>query len=238
MADTDTEDQGLASCACRPGTLLLEAYDHLKLDVITHRLKPGQKVSEARLTEHCQRSRASVRAAMVRLTQEGLMVQTSPKTTIIAPLTLRGISEVAHLRLLLEPDAARAAALTMDAAQLEALNAACDPALSPGLEDEDYLLANRAFHMAIAEAAGRPLQAQWIGRLQDHAMRHLWLNIQSKDEQGWAQGHRDIIAAIAARDPEAAARCAENHLRAGQTATLARLAESEGLAEEGLHRPA
>lgn len=217
--------------SCRPGTLLLEAYDHLKLDIITHRLQPGQKVSELRLTEHCQRSRASVRSAMVRLSQEGLMVQVSPKTTIVAPLTLHSIKEVTHLRLMLEPDAARAAVDNIDIDALDRLNDACT---APGGTDEDYLMANRAFHMAIAEAAGRPLQAHWIGRLQDHAMRHLWMNLQGAVERNWSDGHREIIAALRARDAEAAATCARQHLETGHAVTMQRLSGTTALGTANL----
>lgn len=211
------------------GTLVGEAYDRLKTDIITHRLQPGRKVSEAKLVAHSGLGRAPVRAAMARLAQEGLIITPSPKTNIVAPLTFADIKEVFHLRNLLEPDAARMATGRINIARLRKLNAACKTQYALGDADNEFafLKANRDFHVYIAVAAGNPLQAQWIERLQDAVMRVLWLALRQSDTNfQWASGHNDIVEAMERGDGNAAERLARKHLLGGQDKIMRILLDS------------
>lgn len=211
-----------------PGVLLEEAYNLIKRDIITHRLRPGQKVSEARLVQHTGFGRAPVRVAMTRLIQEGLIRAPSAKTTIISPLTMAEIREMFHLRNMIEPDAARLAIGRIDVAQLRHLNSFCDMEYRSGVIDEEYafLKANRDFHMAIAVASGHPTQARWIARLQDIAMRVLWIRVRFGPPAKWARGHDEIIEAIERRDPAAVERYARKHLVANERVILSMLLET------------
>lgn len=212
----------------RSGALLEEAYIQMKRDIITHRLRPGQKVSEARLVRHTGLGRAPVRAAMTRLIQEGLIQALSAKTTIISPLTMAEIREMFHLRNMIEPDAARLAIGRVDVAELRRLNGFCDMEYRAGVVDEEYafLKANRDFHMCIAEASGHPTQARWIARLQDTAMRVLWIRIRFGSPAKWARGHDEIIDAIERRDAAAVERHARKHLVANERVILSMLLET------------
>jgi DNA-binding GntR family transcriptional regulator len=193
------------------------AYVELKKAVITHRLTPGQRVSEATLAADFRLSKAPVRAAMSRLAEEGLLIAAGPKTTTVAPLTWGEVQQLFHLRLLLEPDAARQAASRVNLAELERLNVECRKPFKQGNPREEYrfLMANRAFHMAIARAAGNARQARWIEQIHDAVARVLWLALKLDNRPHvWSHGHEEIIEAL--DDGDRAAELARLHLVDGQ----------------------
>ena len=139
------------------------AYELIRLDILTFRLKPGEKTSERALEARYGLGVASIRAALPRLVQEGLVEKTTERGTFIAPLTLRGVRDTYQMRYLLEPAAAELAAERgMDPARLDQLRQVCESQWAP--DDDDavihILLANRDFNLAIAEATGNGLLAK------------------------------------------------------------------------------
>jgi DNA-binding GntR family transcriptional regulator len=69
------------------------AYELIRLDILTFRLKPGEKTSERSLEARYGLGMASIRAALPRLVQEGLVEKTTERGTFVAPLTLRGVRD-------------------------------------------------------------------------------------------------------------------------------------------------
>jgi DNA-binding GntR family transcriptional regulator len=67
---------------------------------------------------------------------------------------------------------------------------------------------NREFHMTIAEMAGNPFIAGWISGILDQGQRLLGLYGMHMPDRGitseFLKPHREIIAAIARKDPDAA----------------------------------
>jgi len=180
------------------------AYELMRLDILTFRLKPGEKTSERFLAARYGLGMASIRAALPRLVQEGLVEKTAERGTFIAPLTLRGVRDTYQMRYLLEPAAAELAAVRgMDSARLDHLRQACESQRAP---DEDnaiihILLANRDFNLAIAEATGNALLARTIRHLQNLSLRILFLGTTQHDAANlWGAGPGNIRDAIIARN--------------------------------------
>jgi DNA-binding GntR family transcriptional regulator len=180
------------------------AYELIRLDVLTFRLKPGEKTSERALEARYGLGVASVRAALPRLVQEGLVEKTSERGTFIAPLTLRGVRDTYQMRYLLEPAAAELAAERgMDPARLDQLRQVCESQWAPGDDDAviHILLANRDFNLAIAEATGNSLLARTIRHLQNLSLRILFLATSRHDAANfWGAGPGKIRDAIVARN--------------------------------------
>lgn len=209
-----------------------QAYAQLKRDIITQRFAPGEKISEGRLVELTGMTRAPIRSAISQLHFEGLIIQLSSKTQIVTPLTIEGCQQIFHLRNLLEPDAARQAAGQIDIDALLVLNQSCARDYTPGNRDEEYALlqANRDFHLAIARGARNDIQVQFIERLQDAAMRALWLLLRLENKaQEWSTGHEEIIEALASADAKKAEKAARIHLEHGQKAIYDVLLQSVGV---------
>jgi DNA-binding GntR family transcriptional regulator len=160
------------------------AYELIRLDILTFRLKPGEKTSERSLAERYGLGMAPIRAALPRLLQEGFVEKTAERGTFIAPFTLRAVRETYQMRYLLEPAAAELAALRgMDSARLDCLRKVCESEWQP--DDDDavihILLANRDFNLAIAEASGNALLAGTIRHLQNLSLRILFLGVTRRE---------------------------------------------------------
>jgi DNA-binding GntR family transcriptional regulator len=178
------------------------AYELIRLDVLTFRLKPGEKTSERALEARYGLGVASIRAALPRLVQEGLVEKTTERGTFIAPLTLRGVRDTYQMRYLLEPTAAElAAGRGMDMTRLDQLRQACESAPADDDGIIHILLANRDFNLAIAEASANGLLAKTIRHLQNLSLRILFLATTRHDAASfWRTGPEKIRDAIAARN--------------------------------------
>jgi DNA-binding GntR family transcriptional regulator len=200
-----------------------QAYELIRLDILTFRLKPGEKTSERLLAQRYGLGMASIRAALPRLVQEGFVEKSTERGTVIAPLTLRGVRETYQMRYLLEPGAAEIAAERgMDVAPLDGLRRACEAQW----RDEDeavshILLANRDFNLAIAEATGNALLARTIGHLQNLSLRILFLGTLPCDApKFWSTGPAHIRDAIAARNGRLARELYAADLAAGERVAM------------------
>jgi DNA-binding GntR family transcriptional regulator len=180
------------------------AYELIRLDILTFRLRPGEKTSERSLAERYDLGKAPIRAALPRLVHEGFVHKTPEGGTFIAPLTLRDVRETYQMRYLLEPVAAELAATRgMDPARLDRLGQLCDTQWV--MEDDDVviriLLANRDFNLAIAEASGNVLLEKTIRHLQNLYLRISFLGTNRRDiPTFWGIGPAKIRDAIVARD--------------------------------------
>jgi DNA-binding GntR family transcriptional regulator len=173
-----------------------EAYARLRHAIIRLELAPGAGVSEAHLVSEFGLSKAAVRAALARLRAEGLVVAEPRRAHVVAPLTLRDVLEIYDLRLLLEPAGAEAAAGRMDAGEIRRLKALAQ------VEDLDaFLTANRAIHLAIAEAGGNRRAVRVLERLLDDSERAQLVALRAGAASGGVrarQEHQAVLAAIEA----------------------------------------
>jgi len=180
------------------------AYELIRLDILTFRLKPGEKTSERLLATRYRLGMAPIRAALPRLVQEGFIEKTAERGTFVAPLTLRGVRDTYQMRYMLEPHAAElAAARGVDASRLDRLRKVCESEWAPDEDDAiiHILLANRDFNLAIAEASGNALLAATIRHLQNLSLRILFLGTTQHDAVNfWGAGPGKIRDAIVARN--------------------------------------
>lgn len=188
-----------------------QAYELLRDEIILCRLLPGELISEATLEERLGISRAALRSALARLTQEGLVRTNGGKSRSVAPLSIGDIQDVFLLRRQLEPLAARLAAGRVSGSLLRVLDEACREGYTPGdLRGElRFLNANRRFHLAIADASGSFRLSRALEHLHNEATRILYLGFQLRDRsKEWSHGHENLLEALLRPDPDEAARIA------------------------------
>jgi DNA-binding GntR family transcriptional regulator len=206
------------------------AYTKLKQDITLCRLAPGSEMTEAELAERYALGRAPIRHALARLRQEGLVRSMSRRGFVVAPITVRSVQENFSVRLMLEPQAAALAADRIEPKQLLLGDV-------PYPEEDDpernlaFIRANREFHVAIAAATGNQKLTAIITGLLDEADRILHmvqfepnLTPRERREQSASLGnHQDLIAALRARNPEAAAYACRVHLESSRDFVISRL---------------
>ncbi len=108
----------------RTRTLTDHIYESLRDDILELRLRPGEKLSEVKLAERYGVSRAPIRNVIARLEQAKLVVVRPQIGTLISPISFEKLLDILEVRLLLEPQAAAAAAERIDAGDLELLDEA------------------------------------------------------------------------------------------------------------------
>jgi DNA-binding GntR family transcriptional regulator len=200
--------------------LMEKAYQLIRLDILTFRLKPGEKTSERLLANRYGLGMSPIRAALPRLVQEGLVEKTAERGTFIAQLTLREVRDTYQMRYMLEPAAAELAAVRgMDPALLDQLRKACESQWTADENDAviHILLANRDFNLAIAEATGNALLARTIRHLQNLSLRILFLGIPPHEAANfWGTGPVKVRDAIVARNGPVARELYAADLAAGE----------------------
>ncbi|ACL59142.1 GntR family transcriptional regulator [Methylobacterium nodulans] len=182
-------------------------YEALKLAIITCELPPGAELSEGYLSARYGVGKAPVRHALSRLGQDGWVTSIPRSGHLVAPMTLDDVADIFAMREIVEPESAARAAGKISEVRLKRLNRACaNPyRISDVAAKRRFLLANRDFHVAIAEACGSPRLARSVAKLHDESLRVLYLSASEKELSGdWSRGHGPMIEAIATGDREAA----------------------------------
>ncbi len=216
------------------------AYERVRRAIVRVELPPGTPISEAQLVARFGLSKAAVRAALARLRADGLVLAEPRRGHLIAPLTMRDVREIYDLRLLLEPPAAAAAAGRMSAAELTRLRILCEPV--PDLDDdasaERFLVANRAIHVAIAQAGGNRRAAAIVEQLLDDSERARLIALRAGAAEHGIRAHAehlDLLRALESGDGTAAARLMTTAIHAFRDELIAAL-QTAGL-DVPLHQP-
>jgi DNA-binding GntR family transcriptional regulator len=150
-----------------------QAYELLRREIISCRILPGTRFTEAELMDRLELGKATCRIALQRLIQGGFVSSMPRQGYRVTPVTVKDVEEVFALRVVLEPIAARNAAGRVNRAHLERLEQTCRVKIPTdvGNQIDFFLEANRSFHMAIAEAAGNTRLSRTLSGLLDEMTR-------------------------------------------------------------------
>lgn len=220
--------------AARQGDSLAEtAYRLIKRDIVRCDLAPGRQVAEPELTARYTTGRAAVRSALNRLYQEGFVAVLPRQGYVIAPITLRDVRELAHVRQLLEPPAARIAAGRVDVSLLRRLDADYRGLAQTHQPDdvERFMRANAEFHLAVARASGNDRLTAMIAELLTEMERHFHLGVRLQPAAGSVgdqleHDHAALIEALEAGDGAAAERLMAEQIAHSQQVITGRLMAS------------
>ncbi len=214
-----------------PGATLKgrQAYDLLRREIVSCRILPGTRFTEAELMERLEIGKASCRIALQRLIQDGFVASMPRHGYRVTPITVKDVEEVFALRLVLEPLAARGAAGRVNRAHLERLEEACRVKLTTdvGNQIDFFLEANRSFHMAIAEAAGNQRLVRTLSGLLDEMTRLVALGFGVQGVRpNIANDHVLLIEYLSAGDAAAAAEVARRHVETFREMTMEKVIAS------------
>ncbi|MGP4026976.1 GntR family transcriptional regulator [Actinomadura sp. 3N407] len=184
--------------------------------ILSGEFVPNQRLIEADLSEQFAASRASVRAALLELANEGLIERMQNRGARVRAVSLDEAVEISEVRMVIEGlCAAKAAgrATAEDGADLRAIGEEMRAAVSSG-DVLGYSRLNERLHSRIREISGQRTAAGVLERLRAQNVRHQFrLAMHPGRPQVSLPQHLEIIEAIRARDPEAAERAARAHLR-------------------------
>ena len=191
------------------------AYRILKEKIVSLELPPASLLNEADLMAELDLGRTPIREALQRLALENLVVILPRRGTIVADLNMSDLQKIFEIRLELEAYAVRLAAERATPAQIvemETLFANCDEIIHRGDYDQLIRLDHQA-HVLLAQAAHNEFLEETLERLYTHVLRLWYVSLHKVSRLTEAiEEHREIIAAIKARDGQRAAEIMRAHI--------------------------
>ncbi|MFJ2112365.1 MULTISPECIES: GntR family transcriptional regulator [unclassified Streptomyces] len=185
----------------RPGPLRERVYEALLELITTRALQPGQHLVESELAGHLGVSRQPVREALQRLNTEGWVDLRPAQGAFVHEPTEDEADQLLSVRTLLEAEAARLAAANSGAAGIAALEELCDRGERAVADDDVDLtvVLNAAFHAKVMELAGNVVLAELAAQVGRRVRWYYTPVARQRGKRSWIE-HRELIAAVAARD--------------------------------------
>ena len=190
-------------------------YEQLRKAIALGRMHPNERLVEADLTERYGVSRATVRTALVRLEQEGLVEHERNRGAKVRLIDEDEAVEIYEARALLEGLAARKAALNVTDEQAEELRsqlAEIRTAIDAGqlMEASEF---NMALHDTIVRLAAHGTASRLLSRLNSQLVRFQYRTIlhPGRAERSYRE-HSAVVEAIVRRDPDGAETAMREHL--------------------------
>jgi DNA-binding GntR family transcriptional regulator len=187
-------------------------YAVLRSAILALELMPGEGLSERGLESMLGASRTPIRAALMRLANEGL-TQRSGRGWQVSPIDLAEVRAVMEYREALESAAVRLAVARAEPEELSALRDLAE-AHRDNDDEETGLRDGSDFHVALAQLSRNPFLADGMRDVLTRLSRTRWLEVHTPESRAQARDeHLAIVGAVADENAEAAVQLAISHSR-------------------------
>jgi DNA-binding GntR family transcriptional regulator len=214
-------------------TASIEICDRIRDDIVAGHLPFGSRLTLHRLATRYATGEMPVREALRQLQGEGLVVQTPNCGARVRAVDVDFVSNIFDLRIAIESMLARRAAERITPSGVAALDTV-QGNFEACIAERNFagaLIANRAFHRIINEAASNPEASGLLDRHWD-LIAALW-NLYGYGEEraaGVISDHHQMIRAFATRDAEVAACLATAHAAKAKQELIARMLDEPAAA--------
>lgn len=205
----------------RAQSLADQAYQAIREGIATGTFAAGERVTERGLAARLHVSPTPVREALRRLEQDGLIERVSARELRVVEHSPESLHELLLTGSALRALEARFATSKLDEAALDRMAAIVDELGAESMRTiAEYLRLAREFDREIEQAAGNPTLRGLIQSVtfmgQERRMRSIEnMRFHPDVAARRIQGHRDILAALRSRDPDAVERTFRHHAVAG-----------------------
>jgi DNA-binding GntR family transcriptional regulator len=192
-----------------------DAYRQLRNEIVSGRFHPNERLVEAELARLLKAGRSAIRAALVRLDQEGLVTLEPNRGARVRLISDREALEIEEVRVILEQLIVRHAAQRIGAADLGELRRSIEEMrrrLDQG-NPMGYSELNAEFHQRIWRIADNQTAARLLANLKSQSIRFQYRTIlrPGRTERSLRE-HEQIVEALASRDPDACEAAMRQHL--------------------------
>ena len=218
---TPGEQEATATLRLRPlsdfsGSLGQKVYQTLRHAILSLGYKPGEILRKPEICDALGVSRSPVADAVARLQTEGLVDVVPQAGTFVARFSMQEIREGAFLREAIEVAAIERVALRITDEQLQLLrrNLTVQAALVADGDIPGFYAMDAAMHELLLSFTGFPKLSQVAETAWLHVnrARQLILPVPGRVQATLAE-HQAILSALEARDPVAARKAVQSHLR-------------------------
>ncbi|MEM9682294.1 MAG: FCD domain-containing protein [Pseudomonadota bacterium] len=202
--------------------------DEIEQRVLSGAIRPGERVNENALAAELKVSRGPIREACRGLAETGLLTIIVNRGVFVREVSRKDAIDVYSVRASLMRLAGETLAARVTDEQLSVLRDYIDrmEAASEADDFDSFYALNRDFHDRIVDYAENDrLRSLSDGLVKElHLYRHRSL-LQGGGLRVSNAEHKDILAALEARDPERAGAALEGHIKAGLQRFLAAAAQ-------------
>jgi DNA-binding GntR family transcriptional regulator len=193
----------------------LDVYRRLREGIMAGRFQPNERLVEANVSKMLGAGRTAVRAALVRLDQEGLVTREHNRGARVRLVSDQEALQIEEVRAALERLLARQAAANataIDIRELRHVLADMRKRFTNG-DAIGYSELNPTFHQLIWAAARNPTAGRLVGTLKSQSLRFQYQTMlrPGRTERSLRE-HELIFGAIEAHNPEAADEAMRAHL--------------------------
>lgn len=198
-------------------------YQTLRGAIMSGELAPGRRLVIDEIARRLEVSAIPIREALQSLQAEGLVVSAPHVGATVAQLSEAEVHEVFAIMEGLETVGVREAAARLsdhDADELAGIVAAMDAAVEER-QYERWAELNGRYHRAIGNLTAMPLLREMTDRVLarwERLRRHYFQGVLVPRVEQAQREHRELLAALVARDPDAAERVVRLHNRNAQAA--------------------
>lgn len=189
--------------------------DAIREAIVRGEFVPNQRLVEADLSAQFSASRASVRSALLELTNEGLVERVQNRGARVRAVPLAEAVEISEVRMVLEGLCAAKAAERITSAEIGELTG-IGTGMRAAVANGDllgYSELNQKLHRRLREISGQETASKVLERLRAQNVRHQFkLAMHPGRPSVSLPEHLAIIDAVCSHDPEAAESAARAHL--------------------------
>ena len=193
----------------------IDAYSKIRQGIIAGQFMPNERLLEAKLAEMLKTGRATVRTALVRLEQEGLVELELNRGARVRLVSDAEAIELLEARIALEKVTARYAAIRATASDKKRLETILQnmEACYKNKDFGNYSEGNKKLHQTIYEVSRHAVAGRLIDMLkaQSRRVNYRVILMPGRPENS-IEEHRGIVKAIGESNPDAAEAAVEAHL--------------------------
>jgi DNA-binding GntR family transcriptional regulator len=196
------------------------AYGIIKRAIIFRTFEPGTLLREQELAREFQCSQGTVREALMRLDEDGLVQRSGYHGTQVTDISHDEAAEMVRVRLSIERSVARAIARNgLSPADRDAIEAMIAEMDQSRMRDDQFHGSelDRAFHARLASAAGMALLSPILERCSLHIHRFTLGGLEVPrdffQESGVGDEHRKLLAELTSGDEARATAAIAGHLK-------------------------
>ena len=191
-------------------TLTQSVYAQLRADILSGRMRPGEKIRAAVVRQRFNTAGSPVREALNRLLSEGFVALEEQKGFRVAPVSTEELKELVKTRCWIDGLAIRESIERFDLAWEENLVLAlhrlsrAHRGENGQAETSEWESRHKDFHMALVGGCGSRWMKRISEQLFDAAERYRLLALEQVLERNELQEHRDLVDACINRDSDRA----------------------------------
>ena len=201
-------------------------FNTLRQEILTGKLKPGERLMEIHLADKLGVSRTPIREAIRKLELEGLVIMIPRRGAEVAQITLKSLEDVMEVRRALDVLAIELACERMNEETLSSLFQAYENfAVAVKTRDTRKIAeADVEFHDIIVQSTGNARLIQLVSNLSEQMYRYRFEYLKDATSHEMLQReHKEMYESILRKDKVAAAGVVRKHIDNQQEAIIRQL---------------